>query len=458
MRQSWAVILAAGEGTRMKSSLPKVMHLLCGKPLLWHVLRSAQKATARQVVVVGHGADRVRDYFGEKYIYVEQSPQLGTGHALLQALPHLPESGEVLVLCGDTPLLEGGVLEQVIEHHRDRKSTATVITAQMDNPTGYGRIIRDSGGKVIRIVEELEATPEQKAIREVNTGSYCFDLEALKRFLPLLPKNERKGEYYLTDLLFILVERGYPVEAFLLKDSRQALGINDRSQLALAASWMRKKINQELMRAGVTMLDPGSVYVDLGVEVGKDTVIYPQVILEGATWVGENCLLGPGVHLVNARVGHDVICRQAVVLDSEIRNGAQIGPYAYIRPGSIIEEGAKIGDFVEIKNSTIGAGSKVPHLSYVGDASLGPDVNMGAGSIVVNYDGRRKHRTNIEEGAFIGCNSNLVAPLTIGKGAFIAAGSTITRDVPPGSLALSRSRQEIKEGLARRFLGKKDEK
>lgn len=452
MKNSHAVILAAGEGTRMNSSLPKVLHPLCGRPLLWHVLESAKGVTSKQIIITGHKAEQIREYFGENLSYLLQHKRLGTGHALQQALPKLPDQGVVLVLCGDTPLLESEILEELISFHKRRRSSATILTAEMENPSGYGRILRNEEGNVKKIVEELHLTPEQSQIKEINTGTYCFDLQALKRFLPVLPRNEVKGEYYLTDLIPLLIESGLGVEAHLLNDAHLGLGINDRVQLSRAASRMREKINNRLMHQGVTMIDPASTYIDIGVDVGRDTVIYPQTILEGNTKVGENCCLGPGAHLINAHLGDGVVCRQVLILDSVLHDEATVGPYAYIRPGSTIGEGAKVGDFVEIKNSSIGDGSKVPHLSYVGDARVGPRVNMGAGSIVVNFDGRQKHVTTIEEGAFIGCNSNLVAPLNIGKGAFIAAGSTITRDVPSGSLTISRSEQKIKEGSAKRFM------
>ena len=454
MVQPLAIILAAGEGTRMKSSLPKVMHPLCGKPMLWHVLQSAAAVTAKQLLVVGNGAGQVKDYFGQEYIYVERRQQLGTGHALQQVLPYLPDSGEALVLCGDTPLLEKDVLEQLVLTNRRQGAAATVLTAQMEEPYGYGRIIRDGEGRIRAIVEEPDLTPEQRSVREINTGSYCFELQALKKYLPLLPQNKNKGEYYLTDLLPLLLAAGLRVEAYKIDDAVQALGINDRLQLARATSRMRERINATLMLSGVTMIDPATTYIDAGVEIGRDTVIYPQTILEGKTRVGENCRLGPGLQLVDTVVGNGVSCRQSVVLESVLQDGAVIGPFAHIRPGSVIGPGAKIGDFVEIKNSTIGKGSKVPHLSYVGDTQMGPAVNMGAGSIVVNYDGRRKHATSIGEGAFIGCNSNLIAPVSIGSSSFIAAGSTITRDVPSGSLSIARSRQEIKEGMGERLLKK----
>ncbi len=455
MQRPWAVILAAGEGTRMHSSRPKVMHYLCGRPMLWYVLEAARTVTERQLVVVGRGAGQIKEYFGEGCLYVEQQERLGTGHALLQALALLPDAGELLVLCGDTPFLQPSVLQALLECHRREQAAATVLTAELVDPTGYGRVLRSEGGAVKEIVEELHATPAQRAVREINTGSYCFELAALKRCLPRLPANPVKKEYYLTDLLPLLAAEGYHLAAFMLEDAFSALGVNDRAQLARAAARLRERINTALMLEGVTLLDPAAVYIDYGIKVGPDTVIYPQTILEGDTAVGKECVLGPGTHLIDSKLKDRVICRQSTLWQATVEEGASIGPFAYLRPGSLIGPEAKIGDFVEIKNSSIGRGAKIPHLSYVGDASVGPDVNMGAGSIIANYDGRRKHRTNIEAGAFIGCNSNLVAPLTVGAGAFIAAGSTITRHVPPGSLSLSRAPQQIKEGLAHKFLKKR---
>jgi bifunctional UDP-N-acetylglucosamine pyrophosphorylase/glucosamine-1-phosphate N-acetyltransferase len=458
MEQPWAVILAAGEGTRMQSALPKVLHLLCGKPLLWHVLQAARVVTKKQVLVIGRGADQIRDYFGTEYFYVEQGERLGTGHALQQVLPHLPAEGDVLVLCGDTPLLESKVLEALVAGHRRQQAAATILTASMDDPRGYGRVVRDGQGQVQEIVEDRHLTPEQENLREINTGCYCFDAQALLSFLPNLPQNKLKGEYYLTDLIPILIKAGRKVQASIIADAHLALGINDRVQLAYAASRMRENINARLMRSGVTMLDPASTYIDAEVEVGRDTVIYPHCILEGKTVVGENCRLGPGLHLVDTRVENGVSCRQGLVIESSLGEGANIGPFVHIRPGSRIGAATRIGNFVEVKNSSIGQGSKVPHLSYVGDTQMEANVNMGAGSIVVNYDGRRKHVTNIEEGAFIGCNSNLIAPLRVGRGAFVAAGSTISRDVPPDALVISRPGQEVKKGLGKKFLGRKKEK
>ncbi|MDO9534387.1 MAG: NTP transferase domain-containing protein [Bacillota bacterium] len=332
MNHSHAVILAAGEGTRMNSSLPKVLHLLCGKPLLWHILESAKVVTSEQLIITGHGAELVREYFGENFSYLLQEQRLGTGHALQQALPKLPDQGVALVLCGDTPLLESEILEGLIALHHRSGSSATILTAEMENPSGYGRILRNEEGNVKTIVEDLHLTPEQTQIKEINTGTYCFDLQALKRFLPVLPRNEVKGEYYLTDMIPLLIESGLGVEAHLLNDANSGLGINDRVNLSWAASRMREKINNRLMRQGVTMIDPASTYIDIGVQVGRDTIIYPQTILEGNTIVGENCRLGPGAHLINTHLGSGVVCHQAFILDSVLHDEAVVGPYAYIRP------------------------------------------------------------------------------------------------------------------------------
>lgn len=458
MQRTWTVILAAGEGTRMHSSLPKVLHPLCGRPMLWHVLQAARAVTEQQIIVVGKGGEQVKEYFGHELFYVEQLKRLGTGHALLQTLSHLPSSGRLLVLCGDTPLLGMEILRQLLDTHQGQIAGATVLTAEMDDPTGYGRVLRDQNGAVIGIVEELHATLEQKSVREINTGAYCFELAALKEHLPNLTPNREKKEYYLTDLLPLLAGGGYRVEALKLSDAFPALGINDRTQLARATAKLRERINEQLMLSGVTMVDPATTYIDCGIKIGPDTVIYPQTILEGDTEVGEGCRLGPGTHITDSVIKDNVTCQKSTVWGSTVEEKATIGPYAYIRPESVIGPEVKIGDFVEIKKSLIGKGTKVPHLTYVGDADIGPGVNMGAGSIVVNYDGRRKHKTTIEAGAFIGCNSNLVSPLTVGAGAFIGAGSTITRNVPAGSLVLSRSPQKVKEGFARRFLENNKEK
>lgn len=451
MGEIWAVVLAAGEGKRMLSSLPKVLHPLCGRPMLSYIADAAAAVTGNRVIIVtGRGAEMVREVMGPQWSYVLQEEQLGTGHALMQALPQLPREGSLLVLCGDTPLLGEIHLERLIREHSG--NAAAVLTTDLDDPAGYGRIIRDSKGELIRIVEESDASPHEKNICEVNSGTYCFDIKLLRRFLPGLSPDNAQKEYYLPDLFSLMQEQGLPIKACCVSERQVALGINDRLQLAGAAVIMRERINRSLMHRGVSMVDPASTYIDFDVEIGPDTMIMPQTVIEGGTIVGTGCRIGPAVHIVDSKIGDRVTFRQSVVEQSVIENEATVGPFAYIRPGCRIGQGVKIGDFVEVKNAQLEAGAKVPHLSYVGDADIGEGANLGAGVIIVNYNGRKKHRSLIGQGAFVGCNSNLVSPVNIGRGAFIAAGSTITRDVPAGTLAIARSDQVNRPGTAARLL------
>ena len=456
MSKPWAVVLAAGEGTRMKSSTPKVLHNICGQAMVNYVIKAASPLVDKQIIVVGYGGDLVQRALGENFFYAWQKQQLGTGHALSQCLPFLPSQGETLVLCGDTPLLRSETLQRLVQQKSGQDGV--ILTAEPVDPTGYGRIIRDDAGNVLKIVEEKDADPSEKRVHEINAGSYIFSNEVLHEFVPLLGNLNAKGEYYLTDLIHLLVGKGHKVSTCILSDFEEARGVNDRLQLAAASRAIRIRINEKLMKEGVTMVDPDTTYIDQGVSIGADTIVYPQTIIEGESTVGKNCVLGPSTHLKDAALADGVTCRASVMLESSAGEGALIGPYSYLRPGTKIGPGVKIGDFVEIKNSSIGEKAKIPHLSYVGDASVEAEVNLGAGTIVVNFDGKAKHKTVIEEGAFVGCNSNLIAPLKIGKKAFIAAGSTVTRDVPSKALFLARPPETIKEGMAIRFLGNKEEK
>ncbi len=453
MEELSVLVLAAGEGKRMCSGYPKVLHPLCGHPMLYYILESASVLTNRIFVVVGHGGSLVRETMGSTWGYVHQEKQLGTGHALMQAMPHLSGTGRLLVLCGDTPLLETQHLQNLLDRHVS--GGAAVMTARVPDPSGYGRIVRDSQGQVEAIVEEGDASTEQKGIDEINTGAYCFDLQQLAHFLPMLGENNVQHEYYLTDLVSLFRDHGHSVQAYCLDDYRVGLGVNDRSQLAEATALMRKRINRELMMEGVTLIDPEATYIDYGVKIGADTVIWPGCVIEGASTLGMRCQIGPSTHLKQTVLGDEVTVRCSVVEKSSIESQTAVGPFAYIRPGSHLGRQVKIGDFVEVKNSNIGEGSKVPHLSYVGDADVGEGVNIGAGVIVANFDGRRKHRCRIESGAFVGCNSNLISPLTIGKGSFIAAGSTIHKDVPAGSLALARADQNNYPDRASKMIARK---
>ena len=447
-----AIILAAGAGKRMKSKTNKVLHNLCGKPMVEHVIDACRSVgISRFYVVIGNDAEQVKAHLGDGYTYVLQKEQLGTGHAALQVSPYYQHEPSVFVLCGDTPLITGATLQRMQQVHKEADADVTVLTAVLPNPGDYGRILRDDNGQVCGLVEAKDATPEQLAIKEINTGFYCFRAEKLFEALSRLTNDNAQGEYYLTDVIASLYQRGCRIASCLLEDSREALGINDRVRLAEAEGIMRQRIRQQLMLAGATFLQPESCLVDAEVTVGPDTIFYPGVILEGKTTIGRDCVIGPNTHLVDCQVGDGVSIEHSVARQSTIGDNCTIGPYAYLRPQTALAAGVKVGDFVELKNSQIGAGSKIPHLSYVGDATIGAGVNVGAGTIFVNYDGRQKHRTLVEDGAFIGCNSNLVAPVQIGKNAYVAAGSTVTKDVPADALAVARSRQENKEGwVARR--------
>ncbi len=436
-----AVVLAAGEGTRMKSKVPKVLHKLCGKSMIAHLLEGLNTLVDLTVVVIGHKGEEVKAEIGQGVVYAIQEKQLGTGHAVAQTLEHIPEKGQVIIACGDTPLLNKEIFKNLLYHHRDWGSVITVLTAELEDPRGYGRIIRDKKGKVTRIIEDRDASPREKEVKEINTGTYCVEAYWLKKEIETIASKNNTGEYYLTDLVEILARQEHNVSGYKIEDFNLARGINDRVQLARAEEIMRKRINKGLMEEGVTMIDPSSTYIDHGVKVGKDTVIYPQTIIQGDSAIGEDCRIGPQSRLVNSSLGDGVLFQNSVITDSTVDDGASIGPFAHIRPESQIGGDTRVGNFVEIKKSQIGSKSKVPHLSYVGDTTIGKKANLGAGTIIVNYDGVNKHQTVIEDEAFIGCNSNLIAPVSIGKAAIVGAGSTINQDVPEEALALARTPQ-----------------
>ena len=443
MQKMVAVILAAGKGTRMKSSLPKVLHGVGGKPMLRHVMDAAKETGAfRTLVVVGYGGEQVAAQMDGGAEYVTQEEQLGTGHALLQTKESLRGfSGTVLLLCGDTPLLKAASLQTLYREHLASSAAATVLTAVPADPYGYGRILRDASGGVCGIVEQKDATPEQAKISEINTGIYCFEAGPLFDALDKLSCNNAQQEYYLTDVLAILARSHQKVGAVQVGDFEETLGINSRVQLAEAEGILRRRKLVELMEDGVTVMDPASTFVDSGVFVGRDTILYPFTWLEGATVIGEGCKIGPNTRIAESVLGNDVTLHFSYAHECKIRDGATVGPYVHLRPDTELLAGVKVGNFVEIKNSQVGQGTKVPHLSYIGDTDMGSGINIGCGCITVNYDGKKKHRTVIEDDAFIGCNSNLVAPVSVGKGAYIAAGSTITKNVPPGALGVGRARQ-----------------
>jgi bifunctional UDP-N-acetylglucosamine pyrophosphorylase / glucosamine-1-phosphate N-acetyltransferase len=448
-----AVVLAAGQGKRMKSKLYKVLHPVCGKPMVGHVLDTVQATGCqRSIVIVGHGAEAVQAYLGEKAEYVLQEVQLGTGHAVKQAKNLLGnEEGTTIVICGDTPLVTTETLEGLMTLHEDHSAAATVLTAVMDQPAGYGRIIRGEDGAVQKIVEQKDCTAEEAAVCEINTGTYCFDNAKLFAALEKVTNSNNQQEYYLTDVIGILKAQGEVVLGYQANDAAESIGVNDRLALSEAEGHMRQRINRNHMLGGVTIIDPASTYIGADVIIGTDTVLYPGTFLKGKTVIGDNCVIGPSSEIEDCLIMDGAVVKQSVLNQAQVGARTTVGPFAYLRPGSVLGEDVKIGDFVEVKNATIGDGSKVSHLSYVGDATVGRNVNVGCGAITVNYDGYNKSLTEIEDDAFIGSNVNLVAPVTVGKGAFVVAGSTITRSVPQNDLAIGRARQENKPGYAEKI-------
>lgn len=442
----------------MKSRLPKVLHPVAGRTLVGHVVHAAAVIEpAHLVVVVGHGRDQVTAHLQETAPWVRtvvQEQQLGTGHAVRVALEALTDvhsaSGPVVVLAGDTPLLTGSTLEILVAAHANTGAAATVLTTHLDNPSGYGRIVRDSAGQVERIVEQKDADEVIRAITEINSGMYAFEAAALVQALGQLTTDNAQGEEYLTDVLAIMKSAGRVVGAVVAEDSNEILGVNDRSQLAEAGALLRDRINLGWMRNGVTIVDPTSTWIDVDVDLAPDVTLLPGTTLLGPTSIASGARVGPGTTLDSCEVGPDSEVIHTWAQLAVVGEGAHVGPFTYLRPGTVLGVGAKAGAYVEIKNSTIGDGSKVPHLSYVGDATIGRGTNIGAATVFVNYDGVAKHKTVVGDEVRIGSDSMLVAPVTIGDGAYTAAGSVITDDVPPGAMAVSRARQRNVEGWVER--------
>ena len=447
------VVLAAGQGTRMRSTIPKVLHTIGGQSLLGRVLSVAETLGPRSItVVVGHKAEQVEALVHSRgHATILQTEQLGTAHAVLQAESALAgQSGTLLLLSGDVPLLESHTLLGLLEVHASARAAASVVTAIVPNPFGYGRVVRREGA-MVRIVEERDASPAEKAVVEINAGVYAFELPGLWEGLREIAPANAQGEFYLTDLIQVFRRRGLALATLLVEDASSIRGINNRSELAEAAKQVRQRKHEELMAAGVTLVDPDSTYIDSAVEVGQDSVIHPGVVLEGSTRIGAACEIHAYVRIRNGILGDRVTVNNfCVLVDAQVGADSSVGPFAHLRPGTIIGAKGRVGNFVELKKTTLGPGSKVNHLSYLGDAQVGADVNVGAGTITCNYDGRRKHQTIIEDGAFIGSGTQLVAPVTIGKGAYVAAGSSITEDVPAQALGVARHRQHNVEGWAKR--------
>ena len=450
MTNRYAVVLAAGQGTRMKSKLYKVLHPVCGKPMVQHVVDQLNTLDLKELItVVGFGAEKVQDQLGKDSHYVIQKEQLGTGHAVLQAEDILADKeGTTVVVCGDTPLLTGETMQQLLDHHDAKKAKATILTAHAEDPSGYGRVIRGGNGQVERIVEQKDASDEEQAIQEINTGTYCFDNQALFQALQNVSNDNVQGEYYLPDVIEILKKQSETISAYQTPDFSESLGVNDRVALSKAETLMKQRTNEKHMRAGVTIVDPANTYIGPDVTIGQDVTIHPGCVLEGETTVEDDAVIGPHSTITDCFVGQATVLKQSVATNSRIGARVQIGPFAHIRPQSSLGDDVKVGNFVEVKKASFGKGSKASHLSYIGDAEVGSGVNIGCGTITVNYDGQNKFLTTIEDDAFIGCNSNLVAPVTVGKGAYVAAGSTINEDVPAEALSIARSRQTNKEGYA----------
>ncbi len=443
-----SVILAAGMGTRMKSKMPKVLHKVCGKPLSKWVIDASKAAGSDKVcAVVGHKAETVKEVLGDVCEFALQAEQKGTGHAVMQAIDVIKNSkGEVVILNGDTPLITAETINKAIEYHKNNGNQATVITAILDDATGYGRIVRDNDGSVLKIVEQKDASEEEKKINEVNSGMYVFDAQSLVYALDKITPNNAQGEYYLTDTLEILLSAGKKIGGYAISDNDEIRGINDRVQLNEAEKIMQKRINEYHMRNGVTMRNPESVYIEDGVEIGNDTEICQNVTIKSGTKIGSDCVIGSGSMLDRAVIHDGVDVLSSVILESEVDEGTHVGPFAYIRPNCHVGKEVKVGDFVELKNSNIDDGTKISHLTYIGDSDVGKRVNFGCGTVTCNYDGKKKYRTTIGDDCFVGCNTNFVSPINVGDGVYIAAGSTITEDIPENSLSIARARQVNKEG------------
>ncbi|MBM2659734.1 bifunctional UDP-N-acetylglucosamine diphosphorylase/glucosamine-1-phosphate N-acetyltransferase GlmU [Staphylococcus pseudoxylosus] len=450
--QRHAIVLAAGKGTRMKSKKYKVLHDVAGKSMIEHVVDNVKQSGVEQLVtIVGHGAQNVKETLGDASLYSFQEEQLGTAHAVKMASEHLKdEQGTTLVVCGDTPLITAATLKSMIEHHENAKAQATVLSATAENPYGYGRILRDSAQRLTKIVEQKDASETERQINEISSGIFAFDNQVLFEKLELVRNENAQKEYYLPDVLSLILDDKGNVEIYHTDDFEEIMGVNDRVMLSEAEKVFKKRTNEQHMRNGVTIVDPATTYIGADVIIGEDTVIEPGVKLAGNTVIGEETIVGQYTEITNSKIGSNVTIKQSVINEAIVGDHANIGPFAQLRPGADLGEKVKVGNFVEVKQSVVKTGAKLPHLSYIGDAEIGERTNVGCGSITVNYDGINKFKTIIGNDSFIGCNTNLVAPITLGDRSFIAAGSTITDNVPQDSLALARARQTTKEGYLKK--------
>ena len=440
-----AIVLAAGKGTRMKSDKCKVMHEVLHKPMIGHIVESLRKANVdRIVVVVGHGAESVKEYLKDSVEYALQEPQLGTGHAAMQAEMLKEEKGDTIILCGDGPCIQSETILKVCEANKDH--ACSVVTAVLEDGARYGRIVRNEKNLVEKIVEAKDCSSEELEIKEINTGIFCFKNELLFEGLKEIKNNNAQNEYYLTDLVEIFNKKGLSVNAMVVDDVDETMGVNDRVDLAKAQKWLKQHVNKKHMMNGVTLIDPDNTYIDTEVSIGVDSVIYPNVHLEGNTVIGNNVTIFPNSYLRNAVIEDGAVIDSSKVVESKVGANSTVGPMSHLRNNTVVASNCRIGNFVEFKNTNFGEGSKCAHLTYVGDSDVGKGVNFGCGVVTVNYDGKNKFRTTIKDGAFIGSNCNLIAPVTIGENALLAAGSTITSSVEDGDMGIARSRQSIKKG------------
>ena len=449
----YAVILAAGKGTRMQSKLYKVLHKVCDRTMVELVLDSLNDLEMEDVItVVGHGAERVKEVLGDRTKFVLQEEQLGTAHAVKMAKEELQDKeGTTIVMYGDTPLIRPETINNMLDHHERTNAKATVLTAIADDPFAYGRIIRDVNGKLVKIVEEKDATDKEKQIKEINSGIYCFDNKLLFEMLEKVKNDNKQGEYYLPDVLSLVREQKEIIETYLCNDFDETFGVNDRVALAYAENVMRNRINTKHMLAGVTLVDPNNTYIAPNAVIGRDTTIYPNVTIKSNTVIGEDCQIKPNSFLENVVIGNGVKVLSSTIRDSKVGDNSTVGPYSHIRNNCELGEDVRIGNFVELKNTTYGNGSKTAHLSYLGDATVGNNTNIGCGTITVNYDGKNKYKTKVGSDTFVGCNSNLIAPLEIGDGVVVAAGTTVTQNVPDVALVIARIKQQNKVGYAKKL-------
>lgn len=447
-----SIILAAGEGTRMKSEIPKVLHKVCGKPILEYVINASKDAEVeKNIVIIGHGSQKVQEYFKDQPIIFRTQPigeghPYGTGFAVKQGMDLVEDDSTVIILYGDTPLITKDTVNKLMKYHKEQENHGTVLTAILEDPTGYGRIVRDETGNISKIVEHKDASEIERNIDEINSGIYCFNGQLLKYALEKIDNNNAQGELYVTDVISILKDEGYRVGAFIIEDPIEIHGVNSRVQLSFSEKIMRNRINEKFMVEGVTIIDPDNTYIEEGVEIEPDTIIYPNVFIEGATRIGKNSIIRSNTRIKDSIIGDKVEIESSLIENSKVEELTHIGPNAHLRPDSHIGKNVKIGNFVEVKNAYIGDNSKAGHLSYIGDATVGKNVNIGCGVIFVNYDGKNKFHTTVGNHAFIGSNCNLVAPVEVKDWGYIAAGSTITKDVEEGALSIGRAPQRNLEG------------